>query len=116
MNYLTKTLGRGLSTLANAAWIGVRAGDRLFPEKSFKPRWARSASVLTTRAWGGEISLRRCTRPPARWSGSRPGDAILFYAGGHRLSNNHGNGNGHEPLARKVAITKLPSLRDNARL
>jgi|GEM_PF-6847665 len=44
------------------------------------------------------------------------GDAILFYAGGSSISNNHGNGNGHEPVARKVAITKLPSLRDNARL
>ena len=42
MNYMTKTLGRGLSTLANAAWKGVRAGDRLFPERTFKPKWAPS--------------------------------------------------------------------------
>ena len=37
MNHVTKTMGRGVSILAGAAWKGVRAVDTFIPNKSFKP-------------------------------------------------------------------------------
>ncbi|MFQ5767438.1 MAG: radical SAM protein, partial [Acidobacteriota bacterium] len=40
MNEISTTLGQGLSSLANAAWKGVRSIDRLIPDRSFQPKWA----------------------------------------------------------------------------
>jgi len=40
MNHVTKTMGRGVTFLAGAAWKGVRAVDTFIPNKTFKPKWA----------------------------------------------------------------------------
>ena len=37
---MTTAVGKSLSSVANVAWKGVRALDRMLPDKSFQPKWA----------------------------------------------------------------------------
>jgi len=40
MNHLSTTLGRGLSSLASAAWKGYQVVNGRIPQKAFQPKWA----------------------------------------------------------------------------
>jgi uncharacterized radical SAM superfamily Fe-S cluster-containing enzyme len=47
MNHLSTTLGRGLSSLASAAWKGYQVVNGLLPQKAFQPKWAPAPLMKT---------------------------------------------------------------------
>ena len=45
---MTTAVGKSLSSVANVAWRGVRALDRVLPDKSFQPKWAPAPLMKST--------------------------------------------------------------------